>query len=80
MLLVGVGEGEEGLLGIVEVTTVSEPGRLGDLVIEQARAVTFTPLLKSEPVENVGLKAFTSELHGRPFRVEVVHGVLPGLS
>jgi hypothetical protein len=37
-------------------------------------------LFKSEPVENVGLESLTSELHGGPLRVQVVHGVFPCLS
>lgn len=80
VLLVSMGEAVECLLGVIEVTTVSEPGRLGDLVVEEAGGVTLAPLLKSEPVEDVGLHSLTGELHGGPLRVEVVHGVLPCLS
>jgi hypothetical protein len=36
VLLISVGEGEEGLIGVIEMTTVSEPGRLGDLIVEEA--------------------------------------------
>lgn len=70
----------EGLFGVIEVTTVSEPGWLGDFVVEEARAVTLAPLLKSEPVEDVGLKTLTSELHGGPLTVHVVHGIFPSLA
>ena len=80
VLLIGVGERVKGLLGLIEVTTVSEPGRLGDLVVEQTGRRALAPLLKSEPVEDVGLESLTGELHGGPFGVEVVHGVLPCLS
>ena len=80
VLLVGMSEGEESLLGVVEVTTVSEPGGLGDLVVEQARGVTLTPLLKSEPVEDVRLESLTGELHGSPLAVQVVHCIFPSLS
>lgn len=80
VVLIGVGEAEEGLLGVVHVTTESQPGGVGDLVVEEARAVTLAPLLKSEPLEHVGLESFTGELHGGPLRVHVLHGVLPGLS
>jgi hypothetical protein len=62
------------------VATVSEPGRLRDLVVEEAGRVTLTPLLKSEPVEDVGLESLTGELHGSPFTVHVVHSVFPSLS
>lgn len=80
VLLIGMGEGVKGLFGLVEVTTVSEPGRLGGLVVEQTGRRALTPLLKSEPVEDVRLESLTSELHGGPLGVEVVHGVLPCLS
>ena len=80
VLLVGVSEGEDSLVGVIEVTTVSEPSGLGDLVVEEARGVTLAPLLKSEPVEDVGLESLTGELHGGPLGVEVVHGVFPSLT
>jgi hypothetical protein len=80
VVLVGMGEAVEGLVGLIEMTAVSEPGWLGDLVVEEARAVTLAPLLKSEPVEDDGLQSLTGELHGSPLRVHVVHGVLPSLS
>ena len=34
VLLISLGEGEEGLVGIVEVASISEPCGLGDLIIE----------------------------------------------
>jgi hypothetical protein len=68
------------LIVLIKVTTISEPGRLGDFVVEEAGRVTLTPLLKSEPVQNVGLQSLTSELHGGPLTVHVVHGVVPSLS
>jgi hypothetical protein len=80
VLLISVSKRVKGLLSVVEVTTVSEPGRLGDLVVEETRGVTLAPLLKSEPVEDVGLESLTSELHGSPLTVQVVHGVFPSLS
>jgi hypothetical protein len=69
VLLISVSERVKSLLSVVEVATVSEPGRLGDLVVEETRGVTLAPLLKSEPVEDVGLESLTSELHGSPLTV-----------
>lgn len=80
VLLISLSEGVKLLLGLVKVTTVSEPSGLGDFVVEKARGVTLAPLLKSEPVEDVGLQSLTSELHGGPLTVHVVHGVVPSLS
>jgi len=37
-------------------------------------------LFETEPLENVGFLALAGELHGSPFRVKVIHSVLPGLS
>jgi len=80
VLLISVSERVKGLLGIVEVTTVSEPSGLGDLVVEKARGVTLAPLLKSEPVQDVRLESLTGELHGGPLTVQVMHGIFPSLS
>jgi hypothetical protein len=80
VLLISVSERVQGLLGVVEMTTVSEPSGLGDLVVEEARGVTLSPLLKSEPVQDVGLESLTGELHGGPLTVQVVHGIFPSLS
>ena len=80
VLLISVSERVQGLLGVVEVTTVSEPSGLGHLVVEEARGVTFSPLLESEPVQDVGLESLTSELHGSPLTVQVMHGIFPRLS
>jgi hypothetical protein len=80
VLLISLCEGMKSLLGLIEVTAISEPGRLRDLVVEEARWVTLAPLLKSEPVENVWLQSLTSELHGSPLTVHVVHCVIPSLS
>lgn len=80
VLLISGGERVKGLFGIVEVTTVSEPSGLGNLVVEETRGVTLAPLLKSEPVEDVWLESLTSELHGCPLTVQVMHGVFPCLS
>jgi hypothetical protein len=80
VLLISVSERVKGLIGVVEVTTVSEPSGLGDLVVEEARGVTLTPLLKSEPVQDVRLESLTGELHRGPLTVQVMHGVFPSLS
>lgn len=37
-------------------------------------------MLKAEPLEHVGLESLTSELHGSPLTVHVVHGVVPSLA
>ena len=79
-LLITLCEGVKGLVGIVEVTTVSEPVGLGDLVVEEAGGGSLTPLLKSEPVEDVRLESLTGELHGGPLTVQIVHGVVPSLA
>lgn len=62
------------------MATVSEPSGLGDLIVEEARGVTLAPLLKSEPVQDVGLESLTGELHGSPLTVQVMHGIFPCLS
>lgn len=80
VLLISMSEGVKGLFGVIEMTTVSEPGWLGDLVVEKTRRGTLTPLLKSEPLEDVGLESLTGELHGGPLGVEVVHGIFPSLA
>ena len=78
--LITLCEGVKGLVGIVEVATISEPSGLGDLIVKEARGGSLAPLLKSEPVENVGLESLTGELHGRPLTVQIVHGVVPSLT
>ena len=80
VLQISVGEGVKLLLGVIKMTTISEPSWLGDFVIEETRAVTFAPLLKSEPVENVWLQSLTSELHWSPLTVQIVHSILPRLA
>jgi len=87
-LLVGVGERVEfllslsfGLVVLEHVTSMSVPSRLGLLVVEESGRESFSELLVSEPLERVGfLTRFSLELHGSPFGVEVVHGVVPGSS
>mmetsp|Transcript_51232 Transcript_51232/g.70359 ORF Transcript_51232/g.70359 Transcript_51232/m.70359 type:complete len:266 (+) Transcript_51232:3-800(+) len=86
-VLVSVGERVKNLvafliiLGVLEhVTTVSEPVRLGNLVVEKTSRVTLTPLFKTEPGENIGLNSLTSELGGGPLRVEIMDSVIPSLS
>lgn len=36
VILISVGEGIKVLVGIIEMATISEPGGLGDLVVEEA--------------------------------------------
>jgi len=87
-LLVGVSERMEFLVSfsfgfrvLEQVTTMSVPSRLGLLVVEKSSRESFSELLISEPLEGVRfLTRLTLELHGGPFGVEVVHGVVPGSS
>ncbi len=80
VLLVSLCETVQSIVGVVEMATISEPIGLWKFVVEQSGGRALTPLLKSEPVENVRLHSLTSELHGGPLGVQVVHGVLPSLS
>lgn len=90
-VLAGMGEGVESavLLSLVvrvleQVTAMSPPGfdsvKLGNFVIEETGAEAFTVLLKTEPLEHVGLLTLTNEGGWGPLRLHVLHGVLPGLS
>jgi len=87
-LLVGVSERVEFLVslslrfGVLEqVSSMSVPSRLGLLVVEKSGRESLSELLVSEPLKGVRLLTrLTLELHGGPFGVEVVHGVVPGSS
>jgi hypothetical protein len=85
-LLVGVSERVEFLVslslrfGVLEhVSSMSVPSRLGLLVVEKSGRESLSELLVSEPLKGVRLLTrLTLELHGGPFGMEVVHGVVPG--
>jgi len=87
-LLVGVSERVEFLVslslrfGVLEqMSSMSVPSRLGLLVVEKSGRESLSELLVSEPLKRVRLLTrLTLELHGGPFGVEVVHGVVPGSS
>lgn len=66
VVLVSVGEGEDLLLGVVEVAAVSEPVGLGHFVVEEPGGGTLAPLLESEPLDDVGLLSLSGELHRGP--------------
>lgn len=80
VFLISLGEGIQSFFRFVEVSSISEPGWLGDLVVEQTGRVTLTELFKSEPVEDVWLHSLTEELHGSPFTVHIMHCVIPSLA
>ena len=80
LVLIGLGEGVEVLLGVVEVTIVSEPGWVWNLVVEESGRGTLTELLKSEPLDDIWLLSLTPELHWSPLSTEISHGILPCLS
>jgi len=77
-VLVGVREGVELGLHVIDVTLMTEPVDGGLLVEEQSRAGALAPLLESEPLGNVGLDTLTAELIGGGLLMEVLEGVLPG--
>lgn len=80
VVLVGLGEGVELLLGIVDVALVSEPQWLWHFVEEESGRVTLTELLETEPLEDVWLLSFTPEWHWSGLSVEIVHSIVPSLS
>mmetsp|Transcript_10238 Transcript_10238/g.10205 ORF Transcript_10238/g.10205 Transcript_10238/m.10205 type:complete len:254 (+) Transcript_10238:239-1000(+) len=80
VVLVGVGEGVEVLLMVVQVASEPPPSGLGGLIVEQPAGSARSPLLKPEPLEGVGFEAFSHELDGGPLGAEVVEGIVPGLS
>ena len=67
-------------ISLEHVALLSLPRHLGLLVVEKTAAVTSEPVLKSEPLEGVGLLTLTCEDLGGPFGLNVVHGVHPGLT
>jgi hypothetical protein len=80
LVLVAVGERVEDVIGVIQMSSVSLPPWLGHLVVEKSGRHSFTKLLKSEPLDDVGLLSLSEELHGGPLGVEILHGVVPGLS
>jgi len=80
LILICVSEGVNNFLWVIKMAVVSQPVWLSDLIVEKSGGSTFTPLLKSEPLDDVWLLSFSPELHGCPLRVEISHGVIPSLS
>mmetsp|Transcript_5315 Transcript_5315/g.8955 ORF Transcript_5315/g.8955 Transcript_5315/m.8955 type:complete len:247 (+) Transcript_5315:374-1114(+) len=80
LVLVGLGEGVEDLIGVVEMSFVPEPSGLRHLVVEESGAVATSGLLKSDPLEGVGLLSLSEELLGGVLGLELNHGLVPGAS
>lgn len=80
LILICVSEGVNNFLWVIKMAVVSQPVWLSDLIVEKSGGSTFTPLLKSEPLDDVWLLSFTPELLWSPLRVEISHGVIPSLS
>ena len=80
LVLISVSEGVKDLLWVVEMTIVSQPSWVWNLVVEKSAGRTFSELLKSEPLNNVWLLSLSPELHWGPLRVELSHGIVPSLS
>lgn len=86
-VLVGMGERIEQTVSftiviwvVKHVTSISEPGWLWHFIVEESRAHTLAVALESQPLENIRFLSITRELHWGPFRVHIVHAVIPGLS
>ena len=62
------------------MASVSDPSGLGHFIVEESRGETFTPLLKSEPLEEVRFQSLSCELHRGPLWSHVIHGFVPGIS
>ena len=76
--LVSMSERVQFSLHVIDLVLVTEPVDGGLLVEEVSRAQALTPLLESEPLDNVGLNTLTAELVRSGLLVEVIEGVLPG--
>jgi len=79
-VLVGLGEGVEFLFLIIGVTTSSNPEWLWDLIVEESGGSTLTELLETEPFKWVWLLSLTKEWLWGDLCIEIVHGLIPGLS
>lgn len=80
LILISMSERVEGPLWVVQVTSVSVPPWVGNLVVEESGRVASSELLKSEPLEWVWLLSLTEEMLRSVLGLEVSHGVVPGLS
>jgi hypothetical protein len=82
LFLVTPGEGVEEIFFfvLVLVTLVSVPPWLWDFIVKQSGGVTLSVLLKSEPLKRVWLLSLSKEWSWSALRVELVHGLIPGLS
>ena len=70
-------EGVEVLVRVLKSAAVSEPGRLGNLVVEEPAGQTFAPVLVSGEIDDVGLQTLHVELRWCLLRLEVVPGLVP---
>jgi hypothetical protein len=57
--LVGMSKGVDILLDISNMATVSDPSWLGHFVVEESGTVTLTPLLHSEPLDDIGFESLS---------------------
>lgn len=86
LVLVGMGERVKHAISLSvaivgeHVALLAFPGKLGDFVEEEAGAVATEPVLEAEPLEGVGFLTFSGERLRGPLGLEVVHGVVPGLT
>ena len=80
VVLVSLRERVEFLLGVVDVALMSKPQWLWNFVVEESRGGALTELLDTEPLENVWLLSLTPEWSWSGLSIEVLHGIVPGLS
>ena len=74
---VAMSEGVEVLVRVLKSASVTQPGRLGNLVVEEPTGQTFAPVLVSGKVDDVGLQTLHVELDGCLLRLEVIPGLVP---
>lgn len=87
LVLIGVGERVENsisflvVVGVFEhMATMSPPEGLRLFVVEKSGSKSVSELFPTEPLERVRFITVSHELGRSPFRVEIVHGVIPGLA
>lgn len=80
LFLISMGEWVMFSFNVVHMTTISEPGWFGDFIVEKSWRRSLTPLLESEPFDDVWLLSFTSELGWSPLWVQVMESIFPSLS
>ena len=77
--LITISEGIEQFISLagIEVTLVSVPPWLWDLIEEKSCGVSLSDLLESEPLKGVWLLSVSCKWHWSGLRVEIVHSVIP---